>query len=644
MKAKKIIIPVVGTLLLTGTLAMVGFLSFTGMLAISPVTAIAGASFFFAVVIEGEGYKQFIFNGLKKLFTRDYIKRKTIERELDLLLIEEENLKASQFLRDYLAQKKYLARLRDFHAAKKTIHTAEKRLQRMQDYFSQVLYSDSAKPHAVLEKELLTIIPLKKRIDIRKEITRKSRLSRSLWILYSLAGVGCSFAGIYSINAGFTFTLMTTLVFIVTPTILLGGIVPIAALAGVGYTIMLYHNVSKMICNDTIQKWIKKIINYFHFKKSKENKFKYVLRIALVSVLTLAVVGLAVFATVATAGTWWTAAKEGARLIPFLVKFADWIRNITIPAMTIPNLLFNVRNSLSTLKKLGKYSVKQKIQHIIEDVKDTKRQENWVQFFNIFRIMIKLIELPVRFICVVAHFISSCVMGDRLDPIPSGITAGLNFANEALVDAHIFMEPNNADKKIASSEHDHQHGTLIDLFLKVILSPLYFCSALWSFSAGSWARKNAKFLPILKETFGFRDKLQSNDLSEPKISNLWKYQEILQRVDKKIAQYNEMNFLQNKKIAQDKQNVLIGLKNRIEQTAICDTPQELGKVIPQPLKEIIKDELKRPVKQVTGMQVLKAHRNHFFQSKNKISNSKKFIAKILQNPDYDSVTVAARSA
>lgn len=653
MKAKKVITLSIGILLLLGVIATVGFLSFTGMLLITPSIVIASASFFFAVAIEGEVYKQNILNGLKKILTRDYIKRKIIERELDTLIANDENLKQSQFLQDYKAQKKYFNKLRAQHLDKKLIQQQEKRLKYMQAYFNDFIFARNQNSHDELAKQLHKLVSVESQQKIQSEISKKETFSKYMWIFYSLAGVSCTFASIYSIHAGFL-TLMTTFGFALAPTILLGGIIPLAIMAGIGYAILLYHNVSDMICNDTLQKWGKKIINYFQFREGQESRATYILRISGVGLLAAIVVGLGIFATIATAGTWWIAAKEGAKLIPYVAKFANWIRNITIPAMAIPNLLFNINNSFSTIKKLSQFSIKNKILSITNEINQTIKNENLLQLINPFRILIKLVEFPVKLFTFLAHLVSICVMSDHLDPIPPTITASLNCANEALVDGHFFMEDDHANKDLPDhqhntknhqhhkqnhdEEHNHQHGTMIDTALKIILSPLYFCNALWSY--GFRSNKTSDFIVVLKETFGIEQ--QTNPIRQgaaPAISKLWTQQELVMKLDKQISYYDEKNIYVGKKIAHEKQSIFINLKNRVN-TFNLSTASSKTKIESQTFHQFFSHELTKEHNGKLVKDILSTHRIGFFQAQKKQAHSQELFDDLLNTEEYNSVLVS----
>jgi hypothetical protein len=485
------------------------------MLLITPYLAIAVASFIFAVLIEGEVYKQNIMAGVKKLLSKNFMQKTLAKRELKKHLKNEDSLAKSMFFKDYKEQKNYVKQLKAAHADKELIKKEKKRLKRMQKFFIKFLFKRKQIEKSLLKHDLKQLLSNEQRQKLLDEYEIKNTLNRAMSIFHILAGVSCTFASIYSVHSG-ALTLMGFLGISLAPSLLLGIIIPLAVMAGIGYSILMYHTVSDMIANDTLQRAFEKFKQFFEYQ-SDQNKFYFVAKIALLTVVASVVIGLCIFATVATAGTWWLAVKQGARLTPFFVKGAEWIRNVTIPAMALPTFLFNLKNSFATLKQLGKFSLTQNFNHLISEIQETKAQENWFQFLNPFRLLIKSVELPIQFACFVLHLVSICVMSDQLEPIPPIFTTSGNLANEALVDAHYLMDN--------GKHHDHDHGTIVTKLLFVILSPIYILSDLWAYSFTK--EKNISFGAILKERFGLTHKKQSSELPPaPSISTAWILQEI----------------------------------------------------------------------------------------------------------------------
>lgn len=529
MEAKKIIRYFLSALLITGIIMTVGFLSFTGMLLITPLIPIALGSFFFAAVVEGEVYKQNILAGMKKLFSRQFFKKNICQRELDKQVNSAESLQRSTFLRDYKQQLHYVNQLKKAHTDKQKIKKATKRLNRMKAFFAEFIFAKKVSKTDVLSYELDNLLSKKQRAVLHAELMTKRMVNYGMSVFYILSGVSCSFASVYAIQAGFI-TLMTTWGLTLSPLLLFSGVIPLAILAGLGYGLLMYHTVTNLIANKTLQKVFNQFKQYFIYHPG-ENKLIFSLKILGLGLLATIIIGLSIFATVATAGTWWLAVKQGARLLPYISALANWIRNISVPAMVIPTLLFNLKNSLSTLKKIGQFSLSRNFAKSWQNLRIIKAQENWLQFINPFRLVAKLIELPIHVTTFILHLLSICVMSDRLEPVPPIVTSGCNLANETLVDAHYFMENEN------HHDHDHQHGTLIKNILTVILSPIHFLSAVWSWASDS--NKEKSFLPILKQQFGIKEKTQPVNLVKPQLSNAWYYQEKLRKSEKGKSQLIE---------------------------------------------------------------------------------------------------------
>jgi hypothetical protein len=208
----------------------------------------------------------------------------------------------------------------------------------------------------------------------------------------------------------------------------------------------------------------------------RESLGRYLGRTALGSLAVGIVVGLGVFATVATAGTWWYAAQAGAKMIPGIASFASEIRAGAVSIMGFTTLIFNVVNSLKSAKELAQISIRETWHQIKDNIQKHKNTENRLQFFNPIRILIKTISIPFKLVTFVGHLVSMGIMGDKLEGVNPNLTTGLNTSSEFLTDFHIIFPEDehhhsescpqaSAEKNVVGKEtppsakpHTHHHG------------------------------------------------------------------------------------------------------------------------------------------------------------------------------------------
>ncbi|MGB6977312.1 MAG: hypothetical protein WBE18_07680, partial [Gammaproteobacteria bacterium] len=245
----------------------------------------------------------------------------------------------------------------------------------------------------------------------------------------------------------------------------------IAVIGALAYILLIYKSISDIIRNDAIRSWT----NLFQRKENVGN-FKHALKIIGMLFLTGLVIGLGVFATIATAGTWWYAAKAGAALIPYISQAAKWIRNIAIPIMGLTSLVFTVDNSLESLNELtiipkGFHAA---FKRIIALIKLHWTKENLFQFFNPFRITCIIISSVFKFSFFILHLLSVGLMGDKLTGVPEKLTVTLNALSEGLTDGHYIITDNSNEK--------HKHADLPEKLLDIMLWIPRCFSTLWDFS------------------------------------------------------------------------------------------------------------------------------------------------------------------
>ena len=476
-------------LLTGGVVVAIGLLSYCGMLVLFPSIPLALLAFIFAGLVEGEVFKQNITNGVAqlKLLGKKGLSH-LIERAIDeqVCKASPETIANTPFLQDYLTQQAIVKSFqhKKLTAAEKKRQAKEKaRLERMRQYWVLRILEESAEPlspHSLIAMVRKTLPAL-----------RRKRLLIYVSLPFCVAaGIGFGFATASALNIALLSLSLSAL----TPLVW-----PLAAVACVGYVFLIYNTVSDIICNETLSKWKHQIAAWF--KKGtnkhgeKESAWRHGLRVTGIGLLLTLAIGLGVLATLATAGTWWLAVKEGARLLPWLVRGANIIRNIIVPITFFTSLVFVLRNSLESVK------------HIIHTIQNThplerlkKRFLNWINSlkqFNPFRFLAEIIAAPFKMLVFIGHLIATGLAGDRTPGLSRSGTVASAVAgalSDGLVDGH-YMDPGDHEEEHdhgVTSHHDHEHGhdhghddhdhgLLLDAFLKVLLSPLYFLAAVWDF-------------------------------------------------------------------------------------------------------------------------------------------------------------------
>jgi hypothetical protein len=533
-------------LLTAGVIISTGLLSFCGMLFIHPSLVLAWVAFGLAGFVDGEVYKQNIAKGidnLKLLGNRgiDVFIIKAWDERIKLLekkFKKSPNLELNWFEKAYLDQKKYVASFEHKKLnteQKRDKKNAIKRLRRMQKFFVKCVLSSNDEGLEELTD------------PVRKELPT---FKRKLWYLRASIPI-CLSAG-----AGFGFatasSLSIALIGIGMTAALSATIWPLAAVACIGYAFVIYQTVADIICHDTFHKWKAKFLTWFERKKSApgekvESNIKYGLRVVGTALLLSLTIGVGIIATLATAGTWWMAVKNGALLLPVFAAAANHIRNVLVPLASVTNLIFTFKNSLISVKNILAIKPMQALREKKAEIKTFFKNESLPQLLNPFRIITKLISLPFMFIVFIGHIIAVGLIGDRTPGLNYGATiasAVSGAASDGLVDLHYVSghdHETDESKKNASSnakdhthtseketdphsehahqhshdcahadddhEHEHNHGLIADWFLKIALSPLLLLSALYSFAVTPPKESNWKenLKNELRKSFGIKN-------------------------------------------------------------------------------------------------------------------------------------------
>jgi len=226
-----------------------------------------------------------------------------------------------------------------------------------------------------------------------------------------LAGIACFGAGIW-VGLGATVTLpllFTTLGvgFLATGYFIL----PLAIFTGIGTFLTFYNTLArKIIAKDGFSKWVIRVREGWNGTKSNLKRFGMI-------VGGFLMMGLAAFVTVSSAETALEFAKKGLSHLFLAPESSGWLTPL-VTAMTaflmMTTAVYTFVNSLKTVE-------------LCVNNEYEKEEENPCWWKKIYNRVIK----PVGF---VVHVVSMGVMGDRIENLPSWITAVINTVNEALVD------------------------------------------------------------------------------------------------------------------------------------------------------------------------------------------------------------------
>ena len=497
MNIKKGLRKTLGGLFAGGATISMGFLSFAGMFLISPGLGLCLSALVLAIAYEGQVYNEGISIALRRIFDANYLKKAIARRYINdefkkireqlVGLKDDEKIPLDKipnaFLKAYYEQKVYLAKLEEdhklSHKLKDNVRAAKRNMAQLELLFIQYL-NEKLPEKNELTDALPQVIGANADVII-KELNRKKWLVRLSWIFALGGGISSGFAALSAIEAGVA-TLATTFTFL---SVIPGGVlVALAAFAAAGYTFMLYQTMT-----DMVQSYSGNWKDYLA-ARPKESSLQHGLRI----VGIVFVVAIGIFATIATAGTWWYATQKGAMVVKMGEFAADMVRNISVPLMIVATLFYNVTNSISSVDKISRSSFGILLEKKRDAVWYAWKNENIVQFINPFRIIEKFISYTAQGLFFIGHIISMGLTTDRLDPIPPLVNAIGSAANEATVDLNYL--PHDED------EHHHSHSSAL---LNVIFAPITVLvfgfkvlGAFWDMPFSSYQEAKEKFFECHK--------------------------------------------------------------------------------------------------------------------------------------------------
>ncbi|RDH39986.1 MAG: hypothetical protein CFE62_006190 [Candidatus Aquirickettsiella gammari] len=510
LKKTKALRYVVATFLTMGTVLSVGFLSFSGLWIIYPYVIPAVLAFFLAGIIEGKVYGTSIFKGLGrlKLLTANAQKH-LFFIELNKFVSHKESQKESQneswfnnqcnSLKDYwVKREKYKSLKKDLQADKNVLKDAKEALDQAKNSLYQQVRGNNISDEELnkLGKPLL------------KSAKHSAWFLRFFWIVSLSVGVVSGFATAFAVNEAITIGLALSL----SATALSAIIWPVAIFAAIGATFLLYYIITDIVKNDTVEKAVSKVCELFK-RKEDENKKEplaaYVIRLIALSLVAVGITAITVFATAASAGTCWIIMRQGINLLlPKLpIFFAYCTSAILIPIGFTTDLIYGFSTTLLTINNCkGMFvAIFRVIQNPVEKFKSfikTKlasvKDESWGQFFNPFRLIAKLVILPLQALVFIGHLISIGLTTDRFFSVPPSLVAIFCAISEGLQDLSFFTTEEDDH-----SHDDHDHGNLLQLPLQVILSPLLLIAGIhyWAFNKCASGNK-LNFFEAITQSFG----------------------------------------------------------------------------------------------------------------------------------------------
>ncbi len=529
-----------------GAIVLVGILSFSGMLYLTNNIALSLASSVLAVLIEGEIYKQNIFGGIGMLLhLGTFIKRNNYCKKLKKLAENEKLRSNCPLLDDYYQLLQYKeallhANFLDRIKYRADLEQTEKSLAEMEDIFIRYLQNDiDPNDHSAMKLVSSLFYTDYQKYLMQQELEKTIKKEKLwLWISMPITVVGGALAVL--VTASQLSAAFITFGIVLTPVLMATVVWPIAIVAAIGFTIMIYKTFVDVVHNKVLQKNWKAFKKLFSKEQSTINKVLYVVGIVLLT-------ALAFVATIATAGTWWSAAKTGLSLIPFITTFSNTIKTVIVSIgmslLGIALFVFDYVNNLESFKiltsTLSRAHVPTDQLDAVEKMPQIKKlftiigynlqhafiewtKKPWGVMFNPFTWLNKIIALPFRAVLFVGHCVSIGVTSDRLGDLNAAIPATICSLQEATTDLPYVDKRDDLHDKAHqhAHHHDHNHSDLAGYFLNVALFPTKLGSALWNTAFG-----DKSFKSYFYEELGIN---KSVSIETPEFSVQWQsYKKLL---------------------------------------------------------------------------------------------------------------------
>lgn len=491
-----------------GATALVAILSFSGMFFLSSNIAISLGSCILAVLLEGEVYKQNILKGMGMLLhIGTYIRRNNYVKTLKKLSHDESKRNDSPLLADYYALLQYQSELQHAHKLNKNqkaeLEKTENSIAEIEELFIRYLQGELDESYPDTENLIGSIFTSDhEKIQLQNELDNKIKREKTLlWLTMPVTFVGGALAVL--VTASELSATFLTFGLTLTPVLLAAAVWPIAIVAAVGFMIMIYKTFVDIIHNQVLQKRWKSFKKLFSEEKSTVSKVMYVVGICFLTALALV-------ATIATAGTWWSAAKSGLALLPFLKNMANTLKTVLISIgmslLGIAMFAFDYVNNLESFQilttKLSRDNVPLDERDALEQMSPIKKmftifrynfqhavnewiKKPWGIMLNPFAWINLIIGTTFRAALFVGHCISIGVTSDRLGDLNAAIPATIASLQEVTTDLPYQPKTEkHGHHHLHDDHHDHHHPDLASYFLNVVLFPTKFMSALWNSAFG----------------------------------------------------------------------------------------------------------------------------------------------------------------
>src|SRR3990167_4733131 len=555
-----------GYLLTYSNVASYGFLSMTGMLLITSSLPIAIAAFFLGSLVEGDVNKVNIMRGIKKSTQKDYLLMLLAKRKIAELLQSKNNADLPPFFTLYKEQLNYHNQLKAIHSHdpeyQQQLADAKQRLVDMRRYFIKMM--DTQPADDIVKNPLLTNLCHYMNIDeFKSTFKHKLYCIRASSVVSFFAGIGTGFITAYATQSGVT-TFLAAFGITAASTTMAVTVITLAIAAGIAYLYISFNNIHEMITDELVKKYGGKTKNFFT-TIDRNHLFLDISKKILFALLALAVIGLGLFITAATAGTWWHGVKHGAQLISYLKDFSNLIRFVTVPFVAISALLFNFKNSLQTIWEVLEINIPKKISEIRHKIKETRQNEPDMEFYNPFRFIKLTLEIPLQFAIFIGHLIAVGAMTDRISTVHPAAVAAMGAITEGAEDLHYIMPAGTAHRC------NHNHGGFISGFVKILFafSGVSLLDALWRY-----AFSQKTFSESMNAAFGRQGHHHGHSHAAlPRVPTMpanWKKQEMLLKIEDEQQRYQHAYGKKAKAKAQEMQT----LHNHLEKAMVNNGPPE----------------------------------------------------------------------
>ena len=489
---------------MAGACLTIGLLSFSGMLAIRPILPLAFGAFVLSVAYEGEIYLKNIKGSLKKLFKSNQLERQLSKAcLLEHCFLHEPEDSRPQFFKDYERQltlhHRFEHKRLDTVSRERKRHV-EKTLGDMEKWFAEQLFSDK-EGSTKYQKELRQWLnDNKRRKDKQLSLLEEFQAKRnSRYFIYQLLKAFCFAAGVF-MSLGTTYLLSEAFAIIPWLAVLPAAslpilIVPMAAIAGVAYGLLVYNAMTDMIASEMVTTWFKKIGQDLDNPKTWRSG---VAKAVVLSFMFLVTLTLSIF----TAGTWWTVVKTTRPLFDWMSKIPAFVMLVLNPLiLSLSAWAFNAENISETCEMaepcidawLGEASEQGNINPVPHAIASEMSTETLLQRWNPFRMIIDYTFDPLRKLLFLGHLASIGATTDQVPGIPPIIPAVVGTGSEFVEDVHYFELSKHTPhehkhdllsllKERLGTDSGHEHGNdLPTQSLSAVFSPLYLLAACWEF-------------------------------------------------------------------------------------------------------------------------------------------------------------------